>query len=64
MPRMMQPSKKCVETDVADLRKCKLVNDLADPEVTAVYAKSQNEKRERHDSIVTLTAPKRICSRT
>ena len=63
MLRMMQPS-KCVETDMADLRKCKLVNVLADPELTAVYAKSQNEKREHHDSIVTLTAPERNCSRT
>ena len=52
----MQPS-KCVETDVADLRKCKLMNELADPELTAVYAESQNEKHERHDYIVTLTAP-------
>ena len=60
---MMQPSKKS-ETDVADLRKCKLVNELADPELTAVYAESQDEKRERHDSIVMLTAPERICSRT
>ena len=29
---------KNVETDVADLRKCKLVNELADPELTTVYA--------------------------
>ena len=29
MLRMMQAS-KCVETDVTDLRKCKLVNELAD----------------------------------
>ena len=59
----MQQSKS-VATDVADLRKCKLVNELADPEFTVVYAESQNEKRERHNSIVTLTAPERICSRT
>ena len=48
--------KKCVEKYVADLRKCKLVNELADPELTAMYAESQNAKRERHDSFVTLTA--------
>ena len=40
------------------------MNELADLELTAVYAESQNEKRERHDSIVTLTATERICSRT
>ena len=54
--------KKCVGTDVADLRRCKLMNELADPELTAVYAESQNEKRERHDSIVTLTAPENLQS--
>ena len=44
--------------NVADLRKCKLVIELADPELTAVYAlKIKNEKRECHNSIVTLTAP-------
>ena len=35
----MQPSTKCVETE------CKLVNELADPELTAVYAESQDKKR-------------------
>ena len=60
---MMQPS-KCAGMDVADLHKCKLVNELADPEFTAVSAKSQNEKHERHDSFVMLTAPERTCSRT
>ena len=54
MLRMMQAS-KCVETDVTDLRKCKL---------TAVYAESQSEKRERHDSVVTLSALEIICCRT
>ena len=44
MLRMMQAS-KCVETDVTDLRKCKLVNELSDPELTAVYAESQDKKR-------------------
>ena len=29
---------------------------LADPELSAVYAESQNRKRKRHDSLVTLTA--------
>ena len=43
MLRMMQAS-KCVETDVTDLRKCKLVNELADLELTAVYAENQDEK--------------------
>ena len=45
----MQPS-KCVKQQW-DLRKCKLVNALADPELTAVYAESQNEKCENHDSM-------------
>ena len=58
---VMQPS-KCIETDVADLRKCKLMNELADPEHTAVYAQSQNETHKRHDSIVTLTAPENLQS--
>ena len=31
---------KCVETDVMNLRMCKLVNELADPEFTAVYAEN------------------------
>ena len=39
---MMQTS-KFVETDVADLRKCKLANELADLELTAVYAENQDE---------------------
>ena len=39
----MQTS-KCVETDVTDLRKCKLVNELADLELTAVYAENEDEK--------------------
>ena len=30
--------------------------ELADPELSAVYAESQNRKRKRHDSLVTLTA--------
>ena len=47
---------KSVETDLANLRKCKLVNELADPELTAVTL-NQNEKRERENSIVTLIAP-------
>ena len=55
MLRRMQPS-KCIETDMADLCKCKLLNELVDPEFTAVYDESPNEKRERHDSIVMLTA--------
>ena len=59
---MMQPSKSA-ETDVADLRKCKLVNELADPELTAVYAKIRT-KSVSATTIVTLTASERICSRT
>ena len=31
---------KCVETDVMNLRMCKLVNELADPEFTDVYAEN------------------------
>ena len=46
---VMQPS-KCIETDVADLRKCKLMNEFADPELTAVYAQSQT----RRISVTTL----------
>ena len=48
--------KECVEVDVADLRKLQTwLYDLADPQFTAVYAKSQDERRKRHDSIETLT---------
>ena len=36
------------------------MNELANPELTAVYVESQNEKRERHDSLVTLTAPELV----
>ena len=36
---------KCVETDVVNLRKCKLVNELADPELTAVYAEKYCPER-------------------
>ena len=36
------------------------MNELADPELTAVYVESQNDKRERHDSLVTLTAPELV----
>ena len=36
---------KMRETNMANLRNCKLVNELADPELTAVYAESQNKKR-------------------
>ena len=49
--------KECVEADVADLRKLQTwLYKLADPQLTAVYAESQDERRERHDSIETLTA--------
>ena len=48
--------KECVEADVADLRKLQTwLYDLADPQFTAVYAESQDERRKRHDSIETLT---------
>ena len=47
MLHMMQPF-KCVETNVVDLLKCKLVYELADPEFTPVCAESQRTKRERH----------------
>ena len=30
---------KCIETDVMNLRMCKLVNELADPEFTAFLPK-------------------------
>ena len=40
MLRMIQAS-KCVETDVTDLCKFKLVNELADLELTAVLAGNQ-----------------------
>ena len=36
---------KCVGMDKADLHRCQLVNKLADPELTAVYAESQDMKR-------------------
>ena len=36
---------KCIEMDKADLHRCQLVNKLADPELTAVYAESQDKKR-------------------
>ena len=42
-----------------NLRKCKLVNELA-VQSSQRHAESQNVKRERHDSIVTLIAPERI----
>ena len=42
---------------MADLRKLQTwLYKLADPQLTAVYAESQDERRERHDSIETLTA--------
>ena len=34
---------KCVATDMAKLRNCKLVNELADPKLTAVPLKSERE---------------------
>ena len=34
-----------------------------DPQLTAVYAESPDEKRECHDSIETLTAHWKLCSR-
>ena len=40
MLRVIQAS-KCVETDVTDLRKFKLVNELADLELTAVLDGNQ-----------------------
>ena len=49
--------KECVDASVADLRKLQTwFYKLADPQLTAVYAESQDERRERHDSIETLTA--------
>ena len=49
--------KECVEADVADIRKLQSwLSELADPELTAVYAESQDERRELHDSMETLTA--------
>ena len=49
--------KECVEAEVADLRKWQSwLYGLADPELAAVYAESQDEKRDRHDSIKSLTA--------
>ena len=36
---------KCVDMDKADLHRCQLVNKLADPELTGVYAGSQDKKR-------------------
>ena len=49
--------KECVDANVAELRKLQSwLYELADPELTALYAESQDERRERHDSIDTLTA--------
>ena len=57
--------KECVKADVADLRKLQTgLYDLADPQFTAVYAESQDERRKRHDSIETLTSTGRLYSRT
>ena len=42
--------KQCVEMDVANLRKCKLVNELADPKLTVVTLKV----RTRSVSVTTL----------
>ena len=56
--RAMRCSRQMCRMDKADLRKCKLMNELADPELTAVYVESQN--KERHDSFVTLTAPELV----
>ena len=56
----MRCSRQMCRMDKADLRRCKLMNELANPELTAVYVESQNEKRERHDSLVTLTAPELV----
>ena len=47
---MMQTS-KCVETDVADLRNCKLVYELADPEFTPVCAKNQARMRSLYERV-------------
>ena len=48
---------ECVEADVADLRKLQnWFYELADLQLTAVYAGSQDKKRERYDSVETLTS--------
>ena len=49
--------KECVESDVADLRTLQTcLYELADPQPTAVYAERQDERRERHVSVETLTS--------
>ena len=45
--------KECVKADVAVFAR---FYELVDPLLTAVYAESPDERRERHDSIETLAA--------